>query len=50
MMLLEKPSSPARRLREEAILQLLGEPPHDYGAAAVGPAGVTVAGHLPVGD
>ena len=48
MMLMEKPSTPPRRLREEAILFLLGQQPHDYSPKAVGYAGVTVAGRAPV--
>ena len=49
MMLLQNPDTPATRLQEETVLQLLGEAPHDYDVTVVGWAGVTVAGHPPSG-
>jgi hypothetical protein len=48
--LFQEPSNPALRLQEEAILRMLGEAPHDYGAKAVGWAGVTTRGRPPVGE
>lgn len=48
--LFQEPTNPALRLQEEAILRLLGEAPHDYGAKAVGWAGVTTTGRPPVGE
>jgi hypothetical protein len=44
----QPPSNPGLRLREEALLQLLGLPPRDYPPEAVGFSGVTVSGRTPV--
>ncbi len=48
--LFQEPTNPALRLQEEAILRLLGEAPHDYGAKAIGWAGVSTTGRPPVGE
>jgi hypothetical protein len=47
VLLFQPPENPGLRLREEAMLVLLGEPPKYYSPEAVGWAGVTVGGHLP---
>ncbi|MFN7144506.1 MAG: hypothetical protein ACK4YP_12075 [Myxococcota bacterium] len=44
----QTPDNPCVRLREEAILQILGLPPRDYPPEAVGWAGVTLAGRPPI--
>lgn len=40
--------NPGLRLREEALLRVLGLPPRDYPPNAVGWAGVTTAGRTPM--
>lgn len=46
--LFQPPDNPGLRLREEAVLLLLGQAPKDYPAEAVGRAGVTVHGRPPI--
>lgn len=48
--LFQPPDNPGLRLREEAVLRLLGKLPQDYPAEAVGRAGVTVDGRPPIPD
>lgn len=46
----QPPTNPGLRLREEALLQVLGLPARDYPKEAVGFAGVTVSGRAPVAE
>lgn len=48
VLLFDPPDNPGLRLREEALLLALGQPPKDYGPDAVGRAGVSAAGRPPV--